>query len=119
MENPQRIQAIRPEPTLAGNTLTWFNLFVLIVLAYTLFYKLRFHFFKHKLVGKSKGIIFSSLQLFVLATGVMFFWKGAYSMVDNCFYPDFPLISNLLAIVIGFILILFMGGKKSFEYYIA
>lgn len=71
------------------------------------------HAFMHK-VKKIVAHVFQGLSLrrdptfipnLVMCVGVVLVWRGVWSLVDMYFYPDFPLVSNILSILLGVFII--------------
>jgi len=102
--------------TIRKNIFSWFNLFTIIILIFALLY--RFGKIVVPKASTSKNHPFYWFRIFVIAAGIVYFWKGGYSMVDIYFFPNYPLVANIGAIFIGFLLVVLMGGRSALENYI-
>jgi hypothetical protein len=102
--------------TIRENIFSWFNLFTIIIVIFALLY--RFGKIVIPKASTSKNHPFHWLRIFIIAAGIVYFWKGGYSMVDIYFFPNYPLVANIGAIFIGFFLVVLMGGRTALENYI-
>jgi hypothetical protein len=103
--------------TIRENIFSWFNLFTIIIVIFALLYRFG-KIVIPKEVATSKNHPFHWLRIFIIAAGIVYFWKGGYSMVDIYFFPNYPLVANIGAIIIGFFLVVLMGGRTALENYI-
>jgi len=62
--------------------------------------------------------IADTIQLLVIAVGIMFVWKGMYSLIDHLFMPQSPIVGNIIAFLYGFAIILITGGVQTFSNFI-
>uniref|UniRef100_A0A6C0D0Y8 Uncharacterized protein n=1 Tax=viral metagenome TaxID=1070528 RepID=A0A6C0D0Y8_9ZZZZ len=61
--------------------------------------------------------LFELFNLFVLSIGVIFVWKGLYSLIDIHFLINNPFIGNVLAFLIGFTILFLIGGQQAIYQY--
>lgn len=45
------------------------------------------------------------LHAIIIGSGVVFFWRGLWGLLDMYFFPDYPTISFILCIFVGFCLL--------------
>jgi hypothetical protein len=61
--------------------------------------------------------LFELFNLFVLSIGVIFVWKGLYSLIDIHFLINSPFVGNILAFLIGFTILFLIGGQQAIYQY--
>ena len=61
--------------------------------------------------------LFELFNLFVLSIGVIFVWKGLYSLIDIHFLINNPFVGNILAFLIGFTILFLIGGQEAIYQY--
>jgi len=92
---------------------------IAIVCLYALSFRLGIRVYpqNRKLSQTSRNVL-DIMQLFVVAVGIMLVWRGMYNLFDLYFMPSYPFWGNLTASVIGFGIILVMGGKDALANYV-
>ena len=78
----------------------------------TKLYKLFFPFIKMRI----KKRVWETFHIIIIALAIIMFWRGIWGLMDYYLFPDNPLLSHILSIVIG-ILILYSTEKMG-EYII-
>ena len=51
-----------------------------------------------------------AVKAVLVSTGVVFYWRGVWNLVDHIVFPDQPILSALVTLVVG-LLILFGSHK--------
>ncbi|MFH1218727.1 MAG: hypothetical protein V1679_02710 [Candidatus Peregrinibacteria bacterium] len=44
--------------------------------------------------------------MLLVVTGVVFVWRGLWNLMDLYLFPDMPILSNILGILLGLLLLL-------------
>jgi len=65
---------------------------------------------------KIKKRVRETFHIIIIALAIIMFWRGIWGLMDHYLFPDNPLVSHILSIVIG-ILILYSTEKMG-EYII-
>ena len=53
----------------------------------------------------------SNLKTLLICIGVVMVWRGVWNLCDSYLFPDNPILSDVISIVVG-ILILYLDDKK-------
>lgn len=53
----------------------------------------------------------SNLNIFVVCIAIIMIWRWVWSLLDMYIFPDYPLISNIVCIIIWIIILLVDDGR--------
>jgi hypothetical protein len=95
-----------------------FYILLALLLLYSIAYSLGIRWYRHRDDFPIANKIADTIQLLVIAVGIMFVWKGMYSLIDHLFMPQYPVAGNIIAFVYGFTIILIAGGLQAFSNFI-
>jgi hypothetical protein len=95
-----------------------FYILLVILLIYAIAYSSGLRLYVKRDTHPLANKIADAIQLLVIAVGIMFVWKGMYSLIDHLFMPHCPIIGNIIAFLYGFAIILIAGGVQTFSNFI-
>ena len=102
----------------SSSSTTTFYIAIAVLFAYVIIYRMGLRFYIKNSMHPTANKIAETIQFTVIAIGIVFFWKGMYSLIDIMFMPEYPIIGNIIAAIIGFALIVIVGGLDAISLYI-
>jgi uncharacterized membrane protein len=95
-----------------------FYIAIAALFTYAIAYRAGLRLYVKKANHPTANKIADTIQFLAIAVGIVFFWKGAYSLIDNMFMPGCPVVGNIIAALLGFALIVIVGGLDAISVYI-